>query len=173
MKKKISFLIIFNFFIINLSFASNIAFIDLNFIINNSIVGKNVISKLERINNNNLDALKKEQIYLNDQKEQIDKTRNILSKEELDNKISILNNEFQNFNKKQELMSKEFNELKQTEMSDLLDKINPIIEKYMIENMIDLMLKKENVYISKSQYNVSKEIIELINKDFSNWCRLH
>jgi len=53
-------------------------------------------------------------------------------------------------------------------MSSLLNKINPIIEKYMIENNIDLMLKKENVYISKTEYDVSNIIINLINNNFSN-----
>jgi len=74
----------------------------------------------------------------------------------------------QNFNKKQDLMSKQFKELKQNEMSALLDIINPIIEKYMIENNIDLMLKKENVYISKTEYDASDIIINLINNNFSN-----
>ena len=65
-------------------------------------------------------------------------------------------------------MSKQFKELKQNEMSALLDIINPIIEKYMIENNIDLMLKKENVYISKTEYDASDIIINLINNNFSN-----
>jgi len=65
-------------------------------------------------------------------------------------------------------MSKQFQEFKQNEMSLLMNKINPIIEKYMIENNIDLMLKKENVYISKTEYDASNKIINLINNNFSN-----
>jgi len=140
----------------------------LNFIINNSIIGKKVIEKLENINKENLDFLKKEQKFLNDESDKIEKTKNILSREELDKNILNLNNMLLNFNKKQDLMSKEFNELKKNEMSSLLNKINPIIEKYMIENNIDLMLKKENVYISKTEYDVSNIIINLINNNFSN-----
>jgi len=163
------FLIFFlNFFLFNISFANNIAFIDLNFIINNSIIGKKIIEKLESTNNKNLDLLKKEQKLLNDEKDEIEKTKNILSKEEIDKKILSFNDKLQNFNKKQDLMSKQFKELKQNEMSALLDIINPIIEKYMIENNIDLMLKKENVYISKTEYDASDIIINLINNNFSN-----
>jgi outer membrane protein len=163
------FLIFFlNFFLFNISFANNIAFIDLNFIINNSNVGKKVIEKLESTNNKNLDLLKKEQKLLNDERDEIEKTKNILSQEELNNKILSLNNKLQNFNKKQDSMSKQFQELKQKEMTLLMSKINPIIEKYMFENNIDLMLKKENVYISKTEYDASNKIINLINNNFSN-----
>ena len=168
MKYKFFFIIFLNFFFYNFTLANNIAFIDLNFVINNSILGKKVIEKLESANDKNLDLLKKEQKLLNDEKDEIEKTKNILSKEEIDKKILSFNDKLQNFNKKQDLMSKQFKELKQNEMSALLDIINPIIEKYMIENNIDLMLKKENVYISKTEYDVSNIIINLINNNFSN-----
>jgi len=168
MKYKFFFIIFLNFFFYNFTLANNIAFIDLNFVINNSILGKKVIEKLESANDKNLDLLKKEQKLLNDEKDAIEKTKNILSKEEIDKKILSFNDKLQNFNKKQDLMSKQFKELKQNEMSALLDKINPVIEKYMIENNIDLMLKKENVYISKTEYDASDIIINLINNNFSN-----
>ena len=169
MKKNFLLLVILNFFLINNSFANNIVFIDLNYIINNSITGKNVINKLEDINNKNLNLLKKEQLLLNKERDDIEKTKNILSQEDLNKKILILNQKLQEFNNKQDLMSGEFKNLRQLEMKNLLDKINPIIEKYMLDNNIDLMLKKENIYISKTDFDVSKKLIELINKNISNW----
>ena len=168
MKKNFLLLVILNFFLINNSFANNIVFIDLNYIINNSITGKNVINKLEDINNKNLNLLKKEQLLLNKERDDIEKTKNILSQEDLNKKILILNQKLQEFNNKQDLMSGEFKNLRQLEMKNLLDKINPIIEKYMLDNNIDLMLKKENIYISKNDFDVSKKLIELINKNISN-----
>lgn len=168
MKKNFLLLVILNFFLINNSFANNIVFIDLNYIINNSITGKNVINKLEDINNKNLNLLKKEQLLLNKERDDIEKTKNILSQEDLNKKILILNQKLQEFNNKQDLMSGEFKNLRQLEMKNLLDKINPIIEKYMLDNNIDLMLKKENIYISKKDFDVSKKLIELINENISN-----
>ena len=168
MKNKLLLSIIFYFFLINFLYANNIALIDLNFIINNSLVGKNVLKKLDDVNNKNLNILKKDQESLNRENEDIEKTKNILSKDELDKKILTLNDKLKNFNQKQNFMSKEFQELKQKEMTELLNKINPIIEKYMIENNSDLMIKKENTYISKIELDVSKKIVELINKNILN-----
>jgi len=168
MKNKLLLSIVFYFFLINFLYANNIALIDLNFIINNSLVGKNVLKKLDDVNNKNLNILKKDQESLNRENEDIEKTKNILSKDELDKKILTLNDKLKNFNQKQNFMSKEFQELKQKEMTELINKINPIIEKYMIENNIDLMIKKENTYISKIELDVSKKIVELINKNILN-----
>ena len=59
MKLKIIILIFLNFFFFQISIASNIAYIDLNYIINNSNSGKIIIDKLEDINIKNLNLLKK------------------------------------------------------------------------------------------------------------------
>jgi len=169
MKNILFILFFFNFFFFkSIVIASNIAFIDLNYIINKSIEGKSVINKLENINKKNLDLLKKEQLSLNNERDDLEKSKNILSKEALNDRILLLNNKLKKFNEKQETLFKEFKNLKETEMSNLINKINPIIEKYMIDNNIDMMLKKDNIYISKSQYDVSNKLIELINSSFSN-----
>jgi len=169
MKNILFILFFFNFFFFkSIVIANNIAFIDLNYIINKSIEGKSVINKLENINKKNLDLLKKEQLSLNNERDDLEKSKNILSKEALNDRILLLNNKLKKFNEKQETLSKEFKNLKETEMSNLINKINPIIEKYMIDNNIDMMLKKDNIYISKSQYDVSNKLIELINSSFSN-----
>jgi len=168
--KNILFILFFFYFFFfkSIVIANNIAFIDLNYIINKSIEGKSVINKLENINKKNLDLLKKEQLSLNNERDDLEKSKNILSKEALNDRILLLNNKLKKFNEKQETLFKEFKNLKETEMSNLINKINPIIEKYMIDNNIDMMLKKDNIYISKSQYDVSNKLIELINSSFSN-----
>ena len=105
MKLKIIILIFLNFFFFQISIASNIAYIDLNYIINNSNSGKIISDKLEDINIKNLNLLKKEQSSLNNEKTEIEKTKNILSNDELNKKINILNDKLEKFNQKQEVMS--------------------------------------------------------------------
>lgn len=163
MKFRFLLIIILSFFNSNLSIANNIAYLDLNYILNNSTTGKNLIKKLEEINAKNLDILKKEQTVLNKERDDIEKTKNILSKNELNNKLEILNDKLQKFAKKQDDLSNDFKNIRKTEMENFLKKINPIIENYMLENDIDLILKNESIYISKSDYNISTKIINLID----------
>ena len=166
---KIKFLLLFFlfFFLINNSFANNIAIIDLNYLINNSITGKNIIEKLEKLNTENINLLKKEQLLLSNEKNEIEKKKNILSKDELNQKISILNSKLDEFNKKQQNMSVEFKKLKETQLTNFIKKINPIVEKFMIDNNIDLVLKKESIHISKSEYDITEKLIIIINKNLN------
>jgi len=157
-----------NIIFFNISLASNIVYLDLDYILNNSNSGKKIIYKLNEANKRNLELLKEEEKKLNLEKNEIDKTRNIISEAELTEKIKILNSKFQNFTKKQEVLSNEFKNLRNKEINNLLEKINPIIEKYMLDNNIDMVLKKENFYISKSEFDVSKRLILLIDKNINN-----
>ena len=163
MNNRLIILIIFNFFFCELTLANNLTYLDFNYIINNTISGKKIISKLNSINDQNLSLLKKEREVINIEKEEIEKTKNLLSNEELNKKIEALNIKLLKFNEKQENLSNEFKNLKQTEIINLVKKINPIIEKFMIENDIDLILKKENIYIGKSENDITLKVVDLIN----------
>jgi len=163
--KRFFFLIFFYCYFINIAFAENLSYVDLNYILNNSIAGKNIINKLNQINNKNLSLLKDEQDKIDNEKENIEKTKNILSKEELDIKILSFNKKLQKLKQQQDTMSREFNNLRQVEMTNLLKKINPIIEKYMINKNIDLILKKENIIISKNEYDITIELMQIIDQN--------
>ena len=77
-----------------------------------------------------------------------------------------MNDKFNKFNLKQEDMSVKFNELRQIEINNFVKKINPIIEKFMIDNNIDMILKKESIYISQSKFDITKELLQLVNTKF-------
>ena len=44
-------------------------------------------------------------------------------------------------------------------------KINPLIEKYMEDKSIDIMMRREDIFIAKKSINVSDDIIILIDKN--------
>ena len=162
---KLKFLIFFYsiFFLISV-LANNLVFIDFNYILNNSNVGSEIIKKLERINNENIRLLKEEQSELNIQNLEIEKVKNIISDEEFNKKVEILNDKLKKFNLKQDQLSKEFKNLRETEINNFIKQINPILTKYMQDNNIDIVIKKEYIYISKSELDISDIIINLINK---------
>ena len=62
--------------------------------------------------------------------------------------------------------SKEFDKLKKKrkeEILKVLDIINPIIEEYIKNNSIIIVLDKKNIYIADTNYDISNILIELIN----------
>ena len=66
--------------------------------------------------------------------------------------------------KQKKKLENEINELRRKKMIEIVKKINPILEKYMEENSIEVLLKKESIYLSKNNYDITKQILDLVNK---------
>ena len=57
----------------------------------------------------------------------------------------------------------EFNQKKKVEFDQFFKKITPIIEKYVSENNIDMVLDRKKVFIASKKKDITKEIIKIIN----------
>ncbi len=166
-KKKIIFLIILLFFQYeNTDANDNIVYMDFNYVINNSIIGKKVLEELNKQNKKNIENLKSYQNNLKQEIDEINKIKNIASKEDIKKKISAHNANAKQYDKLKIKLSNELNKKRNEEMNKLVKLINPILETYMKENSIDMVLNKEIVYFAKDQYDISKDILDLTNKNF-------
>ena len=143
---------------------SNLFYIDLDYLLKNSNKGKIMISKLEKTNKiffDKIEIKKKEIIKLeNDFKAK----KNILSENEIKNNITILNKKLDEFKIFKNKANKEFEIKKKKELSNLFKEINPIIEDYMNKKSITILMEKKNIFIGKSEYDITNNILELINK---------
>ena len=92
--------------------------------------------------------------------------KNIISKDELDKKIKEFQNDVKKFNIQKEEIQKEFINNKNKKLDELFQKINPLIIQYMNDNAIEMIIGKNNVYLAKSNLDITKKIIELIDKNF-------
>jgi len=149
----------------NLLYAGEkIAFIDINYIINNSNIGKKTLTKLEKVNEKNKKDLELLQKKIKKENDEIQKVKNVISKDELVKKIDTHKKNIKDFNDKRSNLSKSITELKKKQTLDIVKKISNIVQEYMEEKSIDVVLKNETLYISKSNYDITKEILDLVNK---------
>ena len=58
--------------------------------------------------------------------------------------------------------------LKQKKLDSFLKKINPLLQDYMKNNSIDIVLEKKQIFIGNSSIDITDNIIELINKSSEN-----
>jgi Skp family chaperone for outer membrane proteins len=161
--------ILFFIIILSINFSkvlSEIVIIDLDLIINESNYGLEIKKKIENINNDNLKILNKLKVELDNEKNEIEKLKNLISKEELEKKIINYNSILKNYRENQEKISNDLQIFKNNEIKELLKKINPFIEAYMIENEINIVLNKDSVYIFNSDKDITKQILNLLNKDY-------
>ena len=61
-------------------------------------------------------------------------------------------------------MVSNFNNEKNKKIKNLFDQMNPIIQEYMNQNSIDILLDRKNVYIGNVGSDITKNIIDEINK---------
>ena len=160
--------IIFFLFFFNLCFLAQaddkIAFFDLDEVLNKSISGKNIVLKIEKINEKNFKDIQIRKKKLQTLKENLNSKKNILSEEEFKVQFTSLQKELKTFNESNKIISDEFEKVKQKELEQFLKLISPIIEEYIKENSISIVLNKKNMFIAKKEYDITENIIELVNK---------
>jgi len=166
--RKFLILITVLFFSFNLTIASaneNIRYINVDEILNNSDLGKIIIDKLKKQNDINIDKIKTKENEIKKENEELTKLKNIITEEEFSKKLIILKKKIDDFNILKKELSDELNEYKKKEIKLFFEKINPIIEKYMEQNSIALILDKKNIFVARSDYDMTKELLDLINKN--------
>jgi len=156
--------IIFFFLFLNFVEASdNIKFIDINFIINNSISGKDLTKIIEKKNEKITSDLNKFGKELEQKKNKIVSQKNILKKEELDNLIKNYEKEVKKFNDLRKKKRDEFNSFSINSKKKIIDLLNPIITSYLKKESIQILLQKDKIIFGNDNLDITKEILELFN----------
>jgi outer membrane protein len=158
------FIVLFFITKINLVYAAdNTAFLNIDYILNNSNLGKSIVVELENLNKSNVKKLDKKEKILKEKKEKIDKTKNISSKEKFREDVDKFNKEVATYRDEKNKILNDFKKLKKKKLDNFLEKINPIIQEYMKNNSIGIMVEKNQIFMGNSDNDATGKIIELIN----------
>ncbi len=166
MLKRLFFLkfLILNLFFTNAFGAEKMVILDINYILNESKPAKSIIKEIENIEKKEISKLQTLEKNLKKKNEDIIKTKNLLSEEEFNKKVVAFRKEVSSFDKKKKDVVNNLNKKKQSELNKLLNKITPLIQEYMAANSINVVIDKKNIFIAKSEHDITKDILELINK---------
>ena len=143
---------------------SKVRYIDIDFIFKNSIVGKKINEIAIENRDIKIKANKKIEKKLEDQKKEILAQQNILSKEEFEQKVLSHQKEVQEYQVKKNKDIKEMNKKNVDLTRNFMKKIDKILLEYANTNKIDLVLKKEMLIISNSNLDITKNVLEIVNK---------
>ena len=144
--------------------AEKTVFLDIDFVLNNSNYGKSIYSKLDELNKKNFNNLVKMEKELEKKKKSINVSKNISTKENLDQQISLFNQDIKNFRLKKSKILKNFELKKKNEIDNFLVKVNPIVQDYMKTNSISIVLPKNQIFMGNVNMDITNDIIELVNK---------
>ena len=160
---------LFLFIFLFLNFSSLLAddnthFVDVDLLLNNSNSGKIIIEDLKKINSKINSELETQENELKIMETDISKVKNIISEKELKNKINILRKKIEQYRKDKNKKTQEFNSLKDKKIKDFFTIITPIIESFMKNNSIGIIVDKKNIFIANSKYDITEEIIKILNE---------
>ena len=162
--KKFFFFLFFLVLTTNILKAENrVSYLDIDFIITNTLAGKKLLVSLKKE-----EELKVNKFKLNDEsfknKEiKILAKKNLISDQEINKELELLQIEFQKYRKDKIKEANELKDKRNKNIMNFLNLINPIIEKYMNDNSIHILIDKKNVFIANKDYDITNNLIELIN----------
>ena len=160
-------LLIFFIYLISINFSNSkeTAFIDIDFIIANSNIGKKVLLSINKLDKENIENLKKKNKSLQELEISIKNKKNIISDDAFKKEVVSFQAKVKKFKEEKNKIVKNFNEVKRKELENVFKKISPIINYYMEENSFSVLLDSKNIFMGTKKSNLTKDILDRINKE--------
>ena len=160
--------IFFSIFLITLSFnvnaSSNIAFIDINHIIEKSNYGIQITELLKKKRDKETKTLDLKKKEIKKKENEFKSKSNILSEDEKQKRVESIKKDINDFNLFKKKLEKDFNIKKTEYINILLKEINTIMIAHIEKNSIDIVVKKENLVTGKKELDITKIILDQLNK---------
>jgi len=160
------FVITFMFFVYtNASAEQKIAYMDVNFILNNSKAGKEAQDFLKKSLNNSQKKFINEEKALKKEEDDLLAKKEVLQTEEYKTKINDLRKKVMEYQSNRRETLEKITKQRSESKEKLLKKLDPILNTYIEENNISLVLDKKIVLGAQTDLNITETIINKLNKD--------
>ena len=156
-------LIFFSLFINTVNANDKVSYIDIDFLLSNTLAGKKLLNTLKKEEQQKIDKFKSNDLKFKKKENQILAKKNLISKEDINKELELLQIEFQKYRKEKIKEADELKIKRNRNIMNFLNIINPIIEKYMTDNSIYMLIDKKNVFIASQKYDITNNLIELID----------
>ena len=148
--------------------ANDIYFVDYSKVMNESTAGKKAQDYLKNLLKSSNKKFNETAKKLKDDEKKIISQKNALSKEEYKKKADALRKRVFDLNKEREKSIREIATKRKKAGDEMLKNLNPILGKYMKENNIAVVIDKKNVLMGDKKFEITSQIIEILNKEFKS-----
>ena len=163
-KNILTIIFFFNFFVLSNTYSQEkLAFIDINYIFNNSDAGKKINKEINKKNKKINSELIEYQKKIDTKKKTLLTQKNVLSEEEYKKKFVELEKNLNEYNSIIKKKNKDLNNFKTKVRIEFSKDLNKILEDYSKKNSISMILKKENILIGKTDLDATREVLNLFN----------
>ena len=142
-----------------------VSFIDIDFILQNSNLGKSILNEIENLNKKNIDELRNKEKELKKIEAEIKSKKKILSEEEFNKEVNLLRERIKKYRIYKDELVNDFKQHEKEKINFFFKEVNPIIQEFMDKNSIDILLDRKNVFIGKKNSDITNQIIQELNKN--------
>jgi Skp family chaperone for outer membrane proteins len=139
-------------------------FVDFKYILNESKAGKEAQIYLKKKLTNGIKQLKDKEKAIQKAEKKIIEQKKLLAAEEYKKKVNDLRNQVASLQKERDNLLDSVAKQRTKARSELLKNLNPIIQDYMKEKKIRMVIDKKSILLADENLDLTKEIIELLNK---------
>jgi len=162
------YLILFlNFF--NISNAEqSVKFVNIDLLVNKTKIGNQMLTKISSLDKENIKKLKSFENQIKEKQDEIKIKKNVISDTEFEKEVSNLNKKILDFNNQKKTMVEELTNIKNKELNLFFENIKPVVQNYMNENSIDMIVNSKNIFMGNNKSDITNDLIEKINNKFKN-----
>jgi len=158
------FIIIISLFYFTNSYSNeSIFYVDINFIVNKSLAGKSIISKIDEINKKNQNIFDKKESELMKEEKKLISQKNILDKVKFDEKTKIFTKKISKYKKYRNLAINKLSKQKLEAQKNLINLLTPILADYADKNSISYLIPKQSIIMGKTELDLTKTFLEIFN----------
>ena len=164
-KKSIKFLIVCFFSVYtNVALSNNqIYFVDINFLMNNSLAGKSIIKQLDEKSKLNKKKFQDMENNLREEEKQIISKKNVLDVNEYTKNVEQFTNKVSEYKLLRTNTIEDINQLKNNAQKTLTNSLTPILAEYVEKNNISFIIPKQSIIIGKTELNLTNTILKILD----------
>ena len=152
----------------NISFSKEVYFIDIKKVLNESKAGKKAQDFLKKKFENESKKFEKEGAAIRKEESDLIAKKKIISPEEYKKNLDSLRNKSVNYQKKRREASNDWVKKKNEARAKLLEVLNPIMQKYMKENNVELIIDKKYILLANSTFDLTDTILKILDKELKS-----
>ena len=144
--------------------SEKIYYVDIDYLINNSSAGKSINIIIDKKNKEKIEKFKKIEKDLVNDETQLISQKNILKPDEFNQKLQELKKKISDYRIMKNTEFKKLSESKINAQSSLIESLRLLLSEYAEENSVSLILPKKNILIGRTEMDITKNILEKLNK---------
>ena len=138
-------------------------YIDFKYVLNESIAGKKAQKDLTNQLEKGLNQVKTKEKKIQEDEKKIVQQKKLITPEKYKKKVNELRTEVSKLQKERQKLLNSVAQRRAKAKNELLKNLNPLIEAYMKEKNIKMVIDKKYLLLADKQLDITKDITNLLN----------